>query len=67
MVAYENIIAIKEAISKFGVTPSIEALVGNSFGGTVSLEAADGMESAWYKKSNRMDQEHLGCCYDLVR
>lgn len=50
MIAFENILSVKSAISKYGRSPSLEALVGNSFGGSISLEAVSTAEKAWYTR-----------------
>lgn len=46
--AYDSLLAIGSIIHKYGVTPAIEAIVGDSFGGEVSMEAAAGSAKAWY-------------------
>lgn len=46
--AYDSLLAIGSTIHKYGVTPSIEAIVGTSFGGTVSMEATVESAKAWY-------------------
>ena len=51
--AYENLVAISDVIKEHGVTPALEALVGENFVGGFSLEAADdAKEGAWEKIKN---------------
>lgn len=48
MVAYDNILSIKASIVKHGVTPALEALVGDSFGGHVSMEGLGATAKKWW-------------------
>lgn len=48
--AYENLIAISDVIKEHGVTPALEALVGENFAGGLTLEASMEAEAgAWEK------------------
>ena len=48
--AYENLVAISDVIKEHGVTPALEALVGENFVGGFSLEQAEeAKKGAWEK------------------